>query len=123
MLTARPDRSEQLAAALWARNSTVPAASAATQPATMVHPTAVARRHGLNLEQAQPIHLDEVVRPDDVLVAVCDNAHEQLRRGDHLHCSVPDRVRAGTEDALVSAFHDLADRIARLAPAVHPPQE
>jgi DNA-binding transcriptional ArsR family regulator len=75
----------QLAAALWARKSTVPAASAGTQPATMVHPTAVAvaRRHGLNLEQAQPIHLDEVVRPDDLLVAVCDNAHEQLWRGNH----------------------------------------
>ncbi|WP_248959934.1 arsenate reductase/protein-tyrosine-phosphatase family protein [Sphaerisporangium perillae] len=115
----------QLAAALWARKSSVPTASAGTRPATMVHPTAVAvaRRHGLRLDDARPTHTDEVVRPDDLVIAVCDNAHEQLRQDDHLHWSVPDPVRAGTEDAFERAFDDIAGRIDRLVPAVHPPQE
>jgi ArsR family transcriptional regulator, arsenate/arsenite/antimonite-responsive transcriptional repressor / arsenate reductase (thioredoxin) len=110
----------QLAAALWKRRSRVPAASAGTQPATRVNPLAVAtgREHGLFFARARTAHVNDVLRPDDLVVAVCDNAHEQLTV-ERLHWSVPDPAPAGTEDAFDRAFRDLADRVDRLAPAVH----
>ncbi|MEV1118428.1 helix-turn-helix domain-containing protein [Actinosynnema sp. NPDC049800] len=116
----------QLAAALWKRRSPVPAASAGTRPAERVHPLAVAtaRTHGLSLTRARPHHLDAVLRPDDLVVAVCDNAHEELTdHDDRLHWSVPDPAAVGTPDAFDAAYRDLADRIDRLAPAVHPAPE
>lgn len=111
----------QLATALWKRRSSVPAASAGTEPARRVHPLAVAaaREHGLSLAKARTAHVSEVLRPDDLVVAVCDNAHEALdSHDDRLHWSVPDPSRIGTGDAFDSALRDLADRVDRLAPAV-----
>lgn len=116
----------QLAAALWKRRSPVPAASAGTRPAERVHPLAVAtaRAHGLSLTRARPHHLDDVLRPDDLVVAVCDNAHEELDdHADRLHWSVPDPAAVGTEDAFDAAYRDLADRVDRLVPAVRPASE
>lgn len=114
----------QLAAALWKKRSTVPAASAGTQPAGRVHPlaAAAARTHHLSLYRAHTAHVDQVLRPDDLVVAVCDNAHERLgTHPDRLHWSVPDPSRVGTEDAFDLALRELADRVDRLAPAVHQP--
>jgi protein-tyrosine-phosphatase len=110
----------QLAAALWGRHSTVPVASAGTAPARGVHPLAVAtaRAHGLSLAHARTAHVDEVLRPDDLVVAVCDNAHERLDV-DRLHWSVPDPAPLGTAEAFGRVFTDPADRVDRLAPAVH----
>ncbi|GAA3885108.1 helix-turn-helix domain-containing protein [Saccharothrix violaceirubra] len=111
----------QLASALWAARSEVPAASAGTRPAGEVHPLAVAtaKAHGLSLARARPHHVDRVMRPDDLVVAVCDNAHEELDPADRLHWSVPDPAAVGTEAAFDAAYHDLADRVDRLVPAVH----
>jgi protein-tyrosine-phosphatase/DNA-binding HxlR family transcriptional regulator len=112
----------QLAAALWHRRSAVPAASAGTAPAGRVHPLAVktAKGHGLTgLARAGTQHVDDVLRPDDLVVAVCDNAHESLDV-DRLHWSVPDPAPVGTDAAFDRAFRDLADRVDRLAPAVRP---
>ncbi|MEV8442399.1 helix-turn-helix domain-containing protein [Actinosynnema sp. NPDC051121] len=111
----------QLAAALWKGRSPVPAASAGTRPAHHVHPLAVAtaRAHGLSLTRARPRRLDDVLRPDDLVVAVCDNAHEELTgHDDRLHWSVPDPAAVGTPDAFDTAYRDLADRVERLVPAV-----
>lgn len=110
----------QLAAALWSRRSAVPVASAGTEPADRVHPlaVAVARQHRLPLTRARTTHVNDVLRPDDLVVAVCDQAHEQLDAAERLHWSVP--APAATEEAFTTAFHDLADRVDRLAPAVHP---
>lgn len=113
----------QLAAALWASRSPVPVTSAGTDPAEQVHPLAVAtaRGHGLSLTRAGTAHIDEVLRPDDLVVAVCDNAHEQLdHQVDRLHWSIPDPTRSGTDEAFDRAFTDIADRVDRLAPAIHP---
>jgi hypothetical protein len=68
----------QFAAAAWARASTVPATSAGTHPADRVHPHAirVGRRHGLALAGSSTAHVADVVRSGDLVVAVCDNAHE-----------------------------------------------
>jgi protein-tyrosine-phosphatase len=114
----------QLAAALWARRSAVPASSAGTRPAARVHPRAlrVARRHGLSLDDgARPTRVVEVARRDDLVIAVCDNAHEQL--GDQpdrrrLHWSVPDPAVVDTDEAFDAAYTDLAGRIDRLVPVL-----
>src|SRR2546423_2810714 len=68
----------QLAAALWTTRSDIPATSAGTDPAPTVHPRAVriARRHGLALRPTHTAHIRDVVRDDDLVIAVCDNAHE-----------------------------------------------
>ncbi|MFF5218847.1 helix-turn-helix domain-containing protein [Micromonospora sp. NPDC000442] len=114
----------QLAAALWRHRTRGAAASAGTQPAARVHPraVAVAHRHHLDLDPTGTAHVADVVRSDDLVIAVCDNAHEgltdQLRP--RLHWSVPDPVRVDTDAAFESAYADLADRVARLAPAVLP---
>jgi ArsR family transcriptional regulator, arsenate/arsenite/antimonite-responsive transcriptional repressor / arsenate reductase (thioredoxin) len=111
----------QLAAALWRGRSRVPAASAGTRPAARVHRRAVsvARRHGLSLADARTAAVAELLRPDDLVVAVCDNAYEELGgQAVRLHWSVPDPVRAGTADAFERAYADIADRVERLAPVI-----
>lgn len=113
----------QLAAALWAQHSPVPTTSAGTHPAARVHPRAatVARRRGLSLARARTARVEDVLHDEDLVVAVCDNAHEELGLRDRLHWSVPDPARVDTDDAFDQAFQDLADRIDRLAPAVRLP--
>ena len=114
----------QLAHAAWRRASAVAAASAGTRPASRVHPAAVAagRRHGLSLSGARTHHVDEVLRPDDLVVAVCDAAHEELaaRGTARLHWSVPDPVRLGGPAAFQRAVTEIKDRVARLAATVRP---
>ncbi|WP_173083125.1 arsenate reductase/protein-tyrosine-phosphatase family protein [Phytohabitans rumicis] len=112
----------QLAAALWQRRSPIPAASAGTQPAKRVHPRAVrvARAHGLHLDPSRTAHVSDVVRGDDLVIAVCDNAHEHLPASvrPRLHWSVPDPAPADTDAAFEAAYRDIADRIDRLAPSL-----
>jgi ArsR family transcriptional regulator, arsenate/arsenite/antimonite-responsive transcriptional repressor / arsenate reductase (thioredoxin) len=119
----------QLAAALWRRQGRAPAASAGTAPAARVHPRAitVAHRHGLTVDPNATAHVAEVVHDDDLVIAVCDNAHEELTATaaagtmwPRLHWSVPDPVRVDTDEAFEATYTDLADRIHRLAPAFHP---
>lgn len=118
----------QLAAAVWAGRSATPAASAGTHPARRVHPRAVAvgRRHGLRLSQATTAHTDDILRQDDLVVAVCDRAHEALaHRGpaavrERLHWSVPDPVRNDTDDAFEAAYQEIVTRVDRLVRAVQP---
>ncbi|UAL29867.1 helix-turn-helix domain-containing protein [Nocardioides rotundus] len=120
--TANSARS-QLAAALWARASDVPVTSAGTHPAARVAPGAArtARKHGLTLLGDRPQQLDEVTGPDDYVIAVCDNAYEELPAGTtDLHWSVPDPVRVGTAGAFDAAHDDLAARVAHLAPHLSP---
>lgn len=109
----------QLAAALWADRTHRPVASAGTHPAERVHPRAikVAHRHGLRLDFTGTAHLDDVVTDQDLVIAVCDSAHEDLTGTvrPRLHWSVPDPVRTGTDAAFEAAYTDLAGRIDRLA--------
>jgi ArsR family transcriptional regulator, arsenate/arsenite/antimonite-responsive transcriptional repressor / arsenate reductase (thioredoxin) len=120
--TANSARS-QLAAAMWSGESMVPATSAGTRPASAVHPgaVAVARRRRIALAPAAPRHVADVLRPDDVVITVCDSAHEELGAGpDRLHWSIPDPARSGDDAAFDRAVDALTDRITRLAPAIHP---
>ncbi|MQA08681.1 MAG: helix-turn-helix domain-containing protein [Pseudonocardiaceae bacterium] len=116
----------QLAAALWKRRSRVPVASAGIEPAERVHPLAMAtaKAHRMSLARARTAHVDEVLRARDLVVAVCDNAHEDLDPAvQRLHWSVPDPARVGTKTAFEDAFRELADRVDRLAPTVTSGQE
>lgn len=114
----------QFAAALWSRFSTVPATSAGTRPAERIHPRAraIGRRHDLALDHLRPRHADQVLANDDLIIAVCDKAHEQLAtRGGtqrRLHWSVPDPAASDTDAAFEAAFTDIAGRVERLAPVL-----
>ena len=113
----------QLATAVWHRKSPVPATSAGTDPATAVHPQAIeaARRHDLPLRARRPRHISDVLRPTDLVIAVCDNAHEQLPADLHrLHWSIPDPVRTPHRHAFDNTLDDLTVRIDRFAPLVQP---
>jgi ArsR family transcriptional regulator, arsenate/arsenite/antimonite-responsive transcriptional repressor / arsenate reductase (thioredoxin) len=114
----------QLAAALWCRRSAIPAACAGTDPAPRVHPRAVkvGRRHGLVLDPARTVHVRDVLRRDDLVVAVCDSAHENLpdHAGPRLHWSVPDPAPVNTDAAFEHAYADIAARVDVLAPALQP---
>lgn len=109
----------QLAAAAWARASQVPATSAGTRPTERVHPQAlkVARRHRLPLPNPRTASVEAVVRGGDLVVAVCDNAHEELgaRASGRLHWSIPDPVPIGTDDAFEHALDLIEGKIGRLA--------
>lgn len=124
--TANSARS-QLAAAMWNARHDVPAASAGTEPAVRVHPQArrAAARRGLDLDDARPTSLDDVGVEPDLVVTVCDRAHEQLRHRRYrparvLHWSVADPAEAGTARAFDAAAGELARRIDELAPVVTP---
>ena len=112
----------QLAAALWRQRTGQPVASAGTKPASRVHPKAikVAHRHGLALDPAGTAHVADVVHVGDLVIAVCDRAHEDLTGPirSRLHWSVPDPVRVNTDAAFEAAYTDLAGRVDRVGPVL-----
>jgi protein-tyrosine-phosphatase/DNA-binding HxlR family transcriptional regulator len=108
----------QLAAALWRDRVGGPVASAGTKPAARVHPRAVkvAHRHGLSLDPTGTAHVADVVHDGDLVIAVCDNAHEELGHAlPRLHWSIPDPVPTKTNAAFERAYTDLNGRIHHLA--------
>jgi len=115
--TANSARS-QLAAALWKRRSAIPATSAGTQPAERIDPGALAaaERHDLPLAAARPRGLAGLLTGSELVVTVCDNAHEHLGVAGRLHWSVPDPVRVGTDAAFDAVYIELERRIDALAP-------
>ena len=117
--TANTARSH-LAAAAWRRVSDVPASSAGTHPGESIHPgaKAAARRHSLDLPEVAPRLLDDTGDGHDLVVTVCDRAHEDLGGRDWGHWSIPDPVPAATDRAFDEAYEALTERVTRLAPRV-----
>lgn len=106
----------QLAAALYRARTGGDAGSAGTHPADRVHPGAVAaaRRADLDLSTASP-RLLQPGETADVVVTVCDRAHEELRTEPNWwHWSIPDPVEVGTPAAFDAVIADLETRIAAL---------
>jgi protein-tyrosine-phosphatase len=115
--TANSARS-QLAAAIWNQLSDTPATSAGTHPGPRIHPraAAIAERHGLHIDRNHPERLEDVLHDDDLIVAVCDNAHEELGHAlPRLHWSIPDPVPINTNAAFERAYTDINRRIHHLA--------
>lgn len=110
-----------LAAALWARRSVIPAASAGTRPAERYHPLAhdAARRNGLALLESGPRGIDRT-EGADLLITVCDEANEALGPlGMHrLHWSVPDPVPSGGRQAFDRTVEGLRARVEALAATI-----
>lgn len=109
---------------MWQRASDVPVASAGTHPADAINAGTwgVAARRGITLEGRAPQSLSDVAAQGDLLVAVCDLAHEELAGADRLHWSIPDPVRLGTDAAFDAAFDDITSRIALIAPKISAPK-
>ncbi|MCS5723917.1 helix-turn-helix domain-containing protein [Herbiconiux sp. CPCC 203407] len=114
--TANSARS-QLAETIWREASEIPAASAGTHPGAAVNPgaVAVAERHGLRIDRhARPLAVEEVLLERDLVVTVCDSAHERMTGRDDLHWSIPDPARSGTPEAFERAFDLISRRIRAL---------
>jgi protein-tyrosine-phosphatase/DNA-binding transcriptional ArsR family regulator len=108
----------QLAAALWRHRTAAPATSAGTHPANRVHPEAVAaaRRAGLDLGSSVPRTLDQAGPHPDLVITVCDQAHEELVPTSQTwpHWSIADPVAIGSPEAFDAAVRELSDRIEAL---------
>jgi len=115
--TANTARSH-LAAALWRQASDIGAVSAGTHPGTEINPKAraVAERHGVTLPDTRPQALSTQRRRGDLLITVCDRAHEELGDQGWAHWSIPDPVARGTIRAFDTALEQLAARVQALAP-------
>ena len=115
--TANTARSH-LAAALWRRASPVEATSAGTHPGERVHRGAldVARRHDLDLPDIAPRLLAETLGGGDLVITVCDRAHEEIGDLAWAHWSVPDPVPVGTRAAFEAAHDSLTARVRALVP-------
>ncbi len=110
--------SELLAAALWRRSSAVPATSAGTHPGYRIDPGAIdtAKRHHLPLRRVRPQRVQDVLTGGDLVITVCDLAHEDLAGRADLHWSIPDPVRTGNDTTFDRAFDELTRRVSDLAP-------
>jgi protein-tyrosine-phosphatase len=107
----------QLAAALWRSIAGVPAESAGTHPADRIHPGAIAaaKRAGLDLAGSIPRTLEQVGKIPNLVVTVCDQAHEELDPGaTWLHWSISDPVTEGSRQAFDAALAELRLRIGGL---------
>jgi len=120
--TANSARSH-LAAALWRQASRLPVASAGTRPAGAIDPGALdaAQRHQLPLPRRRPRHISGVQEDGDLVVTVCDMAHEELGQLAALHWSVPDPVPAGDPAGFDAALDELGRRVRQLAPRLAGP--
>ena len=114
--TANTARSH-LAASAWRRVSAIPATSAGTHPGERIHPGAItaAERHGLDLPAITPRALAGIEGDDDLIVTVCDRAHEDLHGRDWAHWSIPDPVPARTDAAFDHACEDIIGRVEHMA--------
>ena len=123
--TANSARS-QMAAAGWNARHEVPASSAGTRPAEAVRPGAIkaAKRAGLDLAATRPRSIAEVTEDPDLVITVCDVAHEELGGlfpgVRMLHWSIPDPSSAASSRAFDMALRLITARIESLAPHVQP---
>lgn len=123
--TANSARS-QFARAMWCTQRTdIPATSGGTQPAAQVHPRArrAARRASLDLHDAVPQPIP-ALRDDDLVVTVCDRAHEELRTSGErtvLHWSVPDPVDDGDFDGALAHVCQRVENLSRHVAPAHIP--
>lgn len=115
----------QLAEALWRSLTGGDCCSAGTHPATTVHPSAIAagQRAGLDMTAAEPRLLAEIGTDQDLIVTVCDRAHEELEAGENwLHWSIPDPTEEDSPAAFDAVVAELTRRIEHLLHTARPPE-
>ncbi len=119
--TANSARS-RIAEAIWRDTTGIPVASAGIRPAASVNPgaVAVANRHGLVIDDRLPRQVDDVATAQDLVITVCDSAHEELSGRDDLHWSIPDPAATGTPEAFERAFRMITQRIRALTARLLP---
>jgi ArsR family transcriptional regulator, arsenate/arsenite/antimonite-responsive transcriptional repressor / arsenate reductase (thioredoxin) len=123
--TANSARS-QLAAAVWNARHDVPASSAGTQPAEAVRLEAIeaASRVGLDLRPSSTRSIHDVSERPDVVVTVCDIAHEDLPSfAPHVklfHWSIADPTKRRTRSPFDDALAEISSRVEAFAPHVRP---
>ena len=108
----------QLAAALWRDRTGDQADSAGTHPGNRVHPGAItaAKRAGIDISGARPRALQPGDTDVDLVVTVCDRAHEELDvASDWLHWSIPDPVDGARVRAFDTTLVELDERIAAIS--------
>ncbi|MDA8437546.1 MAG: MarR family transcriptional regulator [Propionibacterium sp.] len=105
----------KLAAAHWRRISRIPAVDAGTAPAPAPNPMTlrIAERRGLPID---PTTRDVAsLADDDLVIVVCDHAHEQWQPGiPRLHWSVSDPVASSAASAFDTACDELEARVTTL---------
>ncbi|MBO0694383.1 MAG: helix-turn-helix domain-containing protein [Acidimicrobiaceae bacterium] len=113
----------QLAEGIWKQSHPLQAISGGTRPTDRLHPGTVqaAARRGIDLTHAVPSPIPDL-EPDDLIVTVCDRAHEELPPGPGrlLHWSLPDPAASTEPDAYDAAADSLAARIDALLPSIEP---
>ncbi|MDT5186042.1 MAG: hypothetical protein QOJ20_1404 [Mycobacterium sp.] len=73
------------------------------------------------MQPRAPRHVDDVLAPGDFIVAVCDNAHEELSASlPRIHWAIPDPARTQLQDAFDRVLEELIPRINHLAPRLQP---
>ena len=77
---------------------------------------AVAGRYRLPLPRLRPRHISDVRHDGDLVITVCDLAHEELGHQAAVHWSIPDPVPAGDPASFDAALAELSHRVERLAP-------
>lgn len=116
--TANSARS-QLAEALWRSITGGDCCSAGTHPAHAVHEGAIraAERAGLDLSEAEPQLISSLDVLPDLVITVCDRAHEELEPDwapSWLHWSIPDPIAEASNAAFDAVVAQLTDRIETL---------
>jgi len=110
----------QFAASLFAHQTNLPVTSAGTMPAARVHPLAevALAQQGLAPMSNHPQQVSDVLREGDIVIAVCDQAFEELGRDRiDLHWSIPDPAVGDPAD-FTAALNTINPRVARLADAL-----
>lgn len=112
-----------LAEAMFRQASSIPCASAGTQPSTNIHPRTVttASRLDLRIEKSRPTALSRKLGRRDLVVSVCDAVREELGAlpQQHIHWSIGDPAEANTDAAFSRAAAEIEKRVAVLAEQVN----
>lgn len=106
----------KLAAAWWRCVSEVPAIDAGTSPAARpaAGARAIAEHEGIVLDPEMR-HVEDVLLPGDLVVAVCDHVHETLpANAERLHWSIPDPVATGRRQAFEEVSSEVRRRVDQL---------
>lgn len=73
-------------------------------------------RHRLPMRRLRPRHISAFRQDGDLVITVCDLAHEELGAQAAVHWSVPDPVPADDPASFDAALTELSRRVERLAP-------